>query len=527
VSEQGREHRSEERARSGAPRGSEPDSRVSQPVQRTSPRVVLVHTVTFKQARQLVPVVLPLAAVIGFDGGTTTVALLAVAVTLASLAFAALNWSRFGYADGPTSVVVTRGLLARSVRTVPRDRIRGVEVETPLLHRLLGLVRVRIDAAAGATTGEGEEVVVDGVTRAEGERLRAGLLSRRNGTGLPPAADDAATDDAAAGDAAAGDVAQARPVEEELARFDPRWLLYAPLAGGYLAVPVAAVGALFRFLDELPRSLRPDVDGVQLSGWTAAVLAAGVALVLLALGAIAGAAVVNWGFRLVRRDGALVADRGLLTRRHTELEVDRIRGVTISAGLGLRWAGAARVSALVTGLGDAQRRGQLLPLGPRDRADALARRLLDDPGELHRHPAAARRRQVVRGLTPGLVVTIAGAAAAVLAGWWPVLAVGIALLVLGVPIGLGRYAALGHAAGPRSFAVRSGWLVQEKAVLQRRAVVGWRVRQSPFQRRAGVATVVACVGAGSGGYAAVDLATDDVVPFTRAASQEWAGTFAS
>ena len=52
--------------------------------------------------------------------------------------------------DGPTSVVVTRGLLSRSVRTVPNDRIRGVEVETPPLHRLFGLVRVRIDAAAGA-----------------------------------------------------------------------------------------------------------------------------------------------------------------------------------------------------------------------------------------------------------------------------------------------------------------------------------------------------------------------------------------
>jgi putative membrane protein len=249
-------------------------------------------------------------------------------------------------------------------------------------------------------------------------------------------------------------------------------------------------------------------------------------LVLLALGAVAGAAVVNWGFRLVRRGGALVADRGLVTRRHTELEVDRIRGVTVSAGLGLRVAGAARVSALVTGLGDAQRRGQLLPLGPRGRADELARQLVEDPGELRRHPAAARRRQVVRALTPGLVVTAVGAAAAALAGWWPLLAAGIALLLLGVPVGLGRYAALGHAAGPRSFAVRSGWLVQEKAVLQRRAVVGWRVRQSPFQRRAGVATVVACVGAGSGGYAAVDLAADDVVPFTRAASQEWAGTFA-
>jgi putative membrane protein len=70
--------------------------------------------------------------------------------------------------------------------------------------------------------------------------------------------------------------------------------------------------------------------------------------------------------------------------------------------------------------------------------------------------------------------------------------------------------------------VRAGWLVRVHIVLQRRAVVGWQVRQSFFQRRAGLATVLACVGAGSGGYAAVDLAAGEAAPFARAASGRWA-----
>src|SRR6478609_5654032 len=108
------------------------------------------------------------------------------------------------------------------------------------------------------------------------------------------------------------------------------------------------------------------------------------------------------------------------------------------------------------------------------------------------------------------------------AGWGELLAAGVVLLAAGVPLGLGRYAALGHATGPRSFAVRSGFLIEEQAILQPRAVVGWRVRQTFFQRRAGLATVVACVGAGSGGYAAVDLSAADVAAFTEAASEPWA-----
>ena len=487
------------------PRTAGPGTADPATVRRTSPRIVAVHTVTFRQARQFVPLLLPLAAAGGFGGGTTMAVVAVVVVTLLSLATAVLAWSRFGYADGPTSVVVTRGLLSRSVRTVPNDRVRGVEVEAPVLHRLFGLVRVRIDAAAGSATGDSEELVVDGVTRAEGDRLRASVLAHR---ATPAAAPDR--------------TAAEEPAEEVIARFDPRWLLYAPLVGSYLAVPLAAVGALSRYADDLPGRYRPHFDGPDLSDAGVVATVTVVALLLLALGAVVGAAVVNWGFRLVRRGGSLIAVRGLITRRHTELEIDRIRGGTLTEGLGMRLVGAARSTALVTGLGDAARRGQLLPLGPRTEAVALLHRLVDDPGPLRAHPPGARRRRIGRAVAPGLLVSAAGVVATAVLGWWWMLLVGAALMLLGVPLGLGRYAALGHAAGARSFTVRSGWLVREQAVLQRRAVVGWQVHQSPFQRRAGVATVLACVGAGVGGYAAIDLAADDVAGFTEAASGPWA-----
>jgi putative membrane protein len=489
----------------GPPPGAAPPG-----ARRASPLVVLVHTVTFRQARQVVPAAIPVVAAVGVDGVGVVVGL-AAAVTALSLLFAALSWWRSTYLDTVSSVVLTRGLLARSVRTVPNDRIRGVEVEAPAVHRLFGLVRVRIDAAAGTLTGGDEEVVVDGVPRAEGDRLRASVLTHRRATAPAPGTDPSgpAPDEPA-------------EEEEELARFDRRWLLYAPLVAGYLAVPLAAVGALSRLLQELPRALRPDLDGPDLTDVRVLAVTAVLAVVLLVAGSVAGAAVVNWGFRLVRRGGSLVAVRGLVTRRHTELEVDRIRGGTLVEGLGMRLVRAARVNALVTGLGAANRRGQLFPLGPRSEAVRLLGLLVDDPGPLVPHPPAARRRALVRAVGSGLLVTAAGAVLTAVTGFWGLLAAGIGLTALGVPLGRGRYAALGHAAGPRSSSVRSGLLVREQAVLQRRAVVGWQIRQTWFQRRAGLATVVACVGAGIGGYAAVDMAADDVGAFTAAASGPWA-----
>jgi putative membrane protein len=474
---------------------------------RTSPLIVLVHTVTFRQARSFVPIALAIGASAGFRGGTSTIVELVIGVTALSLAEAFLAWRRFSYADGPTSVVVTRGLLARSERTMPNDRVRGVEVEAPALHRVFGLVRVRIDAAAGGTKEKNEELVVDGVRRAEGDRLRASVLTHR--TGVAPSVPGTATGAAA-------------PEEEEFTRFDNRWLLYAPLVGSYLAVPLAAAGALYRVINDVKDNLLPRLAGRYLDDPRSLALLVGVVLVLLIPGSIIGAAVVNWGFRLTRRGGSLSVVRGLITRRHVELEIDRIRGATVSAGLGMRWVRAARVTALMTGLRDEGKRGQLLPLGPRSEAWRLAHRLVEDPGQLAAHPRAARRRRLLRAVAPGIAMSLIGLIPTLLAGWWPLLAVGLLLVALGIPAGLGRYAALGSTTGPRSFAVRSGWLVQEHAIVQRRAVVGWRVRQTFFQRRAGLATVIACVGAGSGGYAAIDLGADAVAAFTEAASEPWA-----
>ena len=103
-----------------------------QPGRRTSPRVLLVHTITFRQARALAPIVLGVGAARGLDGGTGTLVALVVGITLLSLLAAAVSWWRFTYAVGERAVVVTRGLLTRSVRTVPLDEaVRTAMVARP------------------------------------------------------------------------------------------------------------------------------------------------------------------------------------------------------------------------------------------------------------------------------------------------------------------------------------------------------------------------------------------------------------
>jgi putative membrane protein len=54
-------------------------------------------------------------------------------------------------------------------------------------------------------------------------------------------------------------------------------------------------------------------------------------------------------------------------------------------------------------------------------------------------------------------------------------------------------------------------------VLQRSGIIGWNVQQSWFQRRAGLATLVATTAAGHQAYAAIDIPESQAIALAEAA----------
>ncbi len=520
---------------------------------RTSAKVIAIHAVTIRGLREAIPGLVAAFAYLGFSGGLRSFGIVGIVVALAAaiVGLAALTWYRFTYQVANRQLIIAQGIFSRRVRTIPIDRIRAIDSQVNPLHRVLGLARLKIVAAA-AGTGE-EEAVIDGLPTETAAALRADLLRARRRpttTDRTPGGFDVNRQSAwpggfdvnrqsgglAGADAARdghdghdghGDGADAGadlvdgPVREvEYSRSRASWLLYAPLVGSYLAIPLAAIGFLFQFADELPRSWFDRVD-VDPSTFTPGQfgLAALAAIALLALGAVIGAVFLNWRFLLVRRDDLMVSERGLLTRRTVSVEIPRIRGYTLSEGLGMRLVRAARLTALITGVSNANSRSQLLPLGPRSEAVAVAERAVrsfDAP--LRRHPPAALRRRLVRSVLPGALVLLVGLLLNVVA----VIIVGAVLTALGIPLGIDRYRALGHARDGDSFAVRSGSLVRQTTVMERRAVVGWKIEQSYFQKRAGVSTVTALVGAGVGAYSALDAASADALDLAANSGGRWA-----
>jgi putative membrane protein len=91
------------------------------------------------------------------------------------------------------------------------------------------------------------------------------------------------------------------------------------------------------------------------------------------------------------------------------------------------------------------------------------------------------------------------------------------LVPVAAVLAVDAYRSLGHALGEHYLLARSGTVRRATVALQRGGIIGWTFRQSVFQRRAGLVTVIATTAAGAGAYAVPDAGSDDGLTLAAAA----------
>lgn len=467
---------------------------------------------------------LPLLALflITGDGGDPFRLWIAVGAAVAIVLAGVARWATTRYRITPERVELHSGWLLRRRRSLPRDRIRTVDLTAKLLHRAFGLSVVKVGAASGAVL-DSAGFDLDAVSGVEADRLRRELLDRSPVPHSPDQAEDRG---------------------ETIAELDWTWLRYAPLTFSALAGIGAVLAFAFNVVDDLgldPRELVVVDDATrQLTTspiWLAVAIGVAAVAVIAAAGSVLLYAERWYGYRLTREAdpagdavgpadarGVLRVRHGLLTRRSLSVAEHRLRGALVSEPLLLRLGGGAQVRALSTGIARDSQGGTLQPPAPRAAAHAVAANALREPeseitrAPLRRHPRAARSRALVRAVDGAAVPVIALAWLILYAGWPPWLwGVAGLLVVAAVALALDRYRNLGHALTHRHLVARQGSLVRRTVALRREGVVGWTIRQSPFQRRVGLVTLEATTAAGDGGYPVPDVDARDAVALTDAA----------
>ncbi|MFL6161783.1 MAG: PH domain-containing protein [Jatrophihabitantaceae bacterium] len=494
---------------------------------RLSPRMLLIHPV--REVGRALPALAGLLLA-GSRGGFEWWPLLGLLIVMA---LSLLRWFTTRYRITAAQVQLRTGLFRRRTITTPIDRVRTVDITAHVLHRLLGLTRVAI--GTGSSDRKREGLVLDGLGSTPAATLRADLLHRAGQPPLAPAAAGPPGWGASPAPGGAAPPAAYQPAEQLLARLDPSWLRFAPFTLSGVLSALAILGLGWRIVGQsgiqadqvsIVRSVSRHLEVTPV--WLDAVQLGLGALVGVTLLSVGGYLLAFWNFRLTRHPGgSLHVSRGLITARATSIAERRLRGVELSQLLPLRAVGGARLLAVATGLrvGRGAERGGtlLLPAAPAERVRQVAAAVLNVAGlpvrpALRRHGPAARRRRYLRSVAPAMAVALAllgGWLAGGLPGWLPVL--GVLLAALAVPLAEDRFTGLGHALVGPYLISRLGSFNRRQVLLRRDGIIGWNIRQSFFQRRAGLATLTATTAAGRQAYPIVDLDADAALRLAAAA----------
>jgi len=250
-----------------------------------------------------------------------------------------LHWRKFTYQVNPEDIRVESGILSRSARSVPLERIQDVSLEQSLVPRLFGLVAVKFETGSGG----GDDIALLYLSEAEGERLRELVRDHKDGASNAGEGDAGGT---AGGDASA----QLAPSEDQstvLFAMDNRRLFTFGLFEFSLAVFAVLAGLAqyaewfvdFEIWDvDLWRGLAEEQQG-WLGGLSQVGQIVGTLLGLIALFVVGSATGLartymrDWDFKLEKTPRGFRRRRGLLTKTDVVMPAHRVQAIKIGTGL--------------------------------------------------------------------------------------------------------------------------------------------------------------------------------------------------
>lgn len=237
-----------------------------------------------------------------------------------------LWWRHMGFRIGGEELAIKHGVISTHLRTARYDRIQAVDVVEPVIARIFGVAKVRIETAGGNNSA----LDIMYLSKPEAETVRNEVLARVHGP-VPEASAPIVND------------ALIPPIPIE------RTLLAAVLHPSLVLTIPALLGMVF------------------VPGGVAAFLPILVGLVPWAWGVIDK----SWQFTAALDDDSLNVSYGLADKRRQTVPLDRIHAVRVSQPLLWRITGWWRVHVSVAGYGVGDKQAGttlMLPVGTREQA---------------------------------------------------------------------------------------------------------------------------------------------------------------
>lgn len=407
-------------------------------------------------------------------------------------------WQYFTYRYGflENALVIRSGILQRNLRLIPFDRVQNVTLQQNLLHRLVGVAMVKLESAGGMGQAEAQMQVL----RLDQAHALEAMLRAPTRPSSTSDGDEASADtDARTGTPrdAKGTLWLSLPTSElvRLGLISNRGMLV--VAAGFAYLSQAGDQVMGRFSDGV---MEVGNEGIAIAeAWHLGPIAYAVLGLILLLSlmilvrvlSVAMAILQFHGFQLHAGDRELRVERGLLSRVRGNLPKRRIQAYSLRESLLHRWFGrqSLRVDrAAMEAHNDAQSLRDLVPLAAPEGMDGMLANLLPagswpQSNWQPLHPRAWWRKFALPALLAligtGVLMFFEG-----LPGLWALLL--LPLLYVRARV-WARYSAWSLENGVVAF--RQGWLDRHWRFAEARKLHALQLRQSPFDRRHGMASV--------------------------------------
>jgi putative membrane protein len=420
-----------------------------------------------------------------------------VLLAIPSAVVALVRALTFRYRFDPGELVITTGLIFRNERHVPYGRIQNIDAVQNVLHRLLRVVEVRIETGGGNE----EEARMRVLPLPALDEMRERVFAGRAG---------------GAADAAAGAVEAPTVERRPVLALGPRELL---LAGFIDSRGLIIVGAAFGLLWEVGlfdstlgmvfgqsdveangRSLVRQVIRALLGGSAPSlgriaglVLAFAAFVFVIRLLSMCWSVIRLWGFRLHRAGDDLGTEFGLFTRVMATIPLRRIQTVTVRESPLHRVFKTASIRVDSAGgdggKGSATGRESLAPIIRRADLPRVLAEVLPDVDVVGATWRPVDPRGFWRALKASLVLVVCLTVPFILLlRWWTF--AWAAVLVAWAIVHARLYVKhLGWGVGDQAVLFRSGWLWRELTVARFNKIQAVTLGESPFDRRARMASV--------------------------------------
>lgn len=421
-----------------------------------------------------------------------------------------ISWQYFRYGISDRQIQIRSGFINKQERSVSFERIQAVDIEEAPLDRLFGVVRVRIETAAGGDSAQ-SDVRIEALKRDDAEALRTFLIRARQDArgGRDPQIESASREhdsSAMQADALSSDGTLVRAIST-------RELLVAGATSGRVGPAAAIIGFMAQFADDLvPESWwdrLPWNDVAEIVTSLQALAAAAIVIGLLSWILSMASTILSFGgFEIRKSDDQLLLRYGLLDRRRLTIPIQRMQAIRVVEGVLRQPFGLAEVRFESAGFNtESAANGVLFPLLRRSEIDGFFREVAPDfaAGESPARLTPLPTRAISRYIVPqALMLLLLGLFFIVMVRLvsgsiepWSFLA--LILVPITAVYGLFEYRDTGWAIDGGNLIVRRRSGGRETIVTRVRRLQHRRLQSNPFQRRANLTTFRAAVASGGSG----------------------------